>query len=631
MLKNTGIALFIFCLLCGHAFGWGNDVTVWSGGQVNCFDAEYALDGTMFVAFQEQGNNQIKVLTSSDHGLTWSEYYSFDAGRGDVARIRLLYNESPGGLDLFYVDLTGKLVSLRIPVPISAYSAYSADVSSNPILEESFDVAQDMDSGIRYATYSEGNNAGDTAEIVESPGSSLSWSGFSSWSWSQGAEVKMSIASGPPNRIYHGYAARLAAGTEPAALVYAFADDASVRGFTSTATTLKNYDPRVCAANVNDSGVWMLFNRDQGGHEIDLHYLYSGDGGVNWSAEAPISNVAGVDEYIADIKYYKSYPNQWVDMVYIYDDPAGNPVRKAIWTYTSTTDPTNWRGTTEVNDSDIRSWPESVAPRLVYSPGAPASGGGVVFTYQSGGLYFDAPWVTNPVQHQLTVIVTGSGNVVSSPVGIDCTSTPPAPNLICSAMFNDGETVTLTPTPIDGADYTASFAEWSGACTGSGSCVITMDADKNVTATFAAVGIPVYALPVPAGQDVYSYLPVETPLTQPDPADCKPFAVGDVAGGTLSLSVGLPFFSGPVDIYLALQAPDVNPDIFIITPGPGMQSLNDGLVPWMSNTSGDIYETLFGDIPTMMLPPATYNLYLVVTPTGSTSTWYFYSTYFIIP
>ena len=69
---------------------------------------------------------------------------------------------------------------------------------------------------------------------------------------------------------------------------------------------------------------------------------------------------------------------------------------------------------------------------------------------------------------------TGSGTVTSSPSGIDCGST-------CSASYAPGTTVTLTPTPT--SNYHR-FTDWSGACTETGACVVTMDADKSVTANF---------------------------------------------------------------------------------------------------------------------------------------------------
>ena len=74
----------------------------------------------------------------------------------------------------------------------------------------------------------------------------------------------------------------------------------------------------------------------------------------------------------------------------------------------------------------------------------------------------------------LTVSLSSpDGVVTSSPVGIVCGDT-------CSANFDPGATVTLTATPNLGAVFTG----WGGACGGTGSCTVTMDADRSVTATF---------------------------------------------------------------------------------------------------------------------------------------------------
>jgi YD repeat-containing protein len=68
---------------------------------------------------------------------------------------------------------------------------------------------------------------------------------------------------------------------------------------------------------------------------------------------------------------------------------------------------------------------------------------------------------------------TGAGTVTSTPARIDCGTT-------CSASFNSGSSVTLTAT----RDVGSTFAGWSGACTGTGACTVTMNAAKSVTATF---------------------------------------------------------------------------------------------------------------------------------------------------
>ncbi len=75
----------------------------------------------------------------------------------------------------------------------------------------------------------------------------------------------------------------------------------------------------------------------------------------------------------------------------------------------------------------------------------------------------------------------GSGTVTSNPPGIDCGST-------CSHDFTAGTVVTLTASVATGS----TFAGWSGACTGSGSCVVTMDAAKDVTAAFNQIEYKLY-------------------------------------------------------------------------------------------------------------------------------------------
>lgn len=129
----------------------------------------------------------------------------------------------------------------------------------------------------------------------------------------------------------------------------------------------------------------------------------------------------------------------------------------------------------------------------------PVTAGSHVFrwSYQkdasdAGGL--DAAWidaVTFPEPFvadfdlAVTFAGTGAGTVTSSPAGIDCS---PAS---CSAAYASGTVVTLTAVPAVGS----AFGSWSGACAGTGTCVLTMDAAKAVTATFATVAGGIAASP----------------------------------------------------------------------------------------------------------------------------------------
>ncbi len=85
------------------------------------------------------------------------------------------------------------------------------------------------------------------------------------------------------------------------------------------------------------------------------------------------------------------------------------------------------------------------------------------------------------VKHTLTTARTGEGIITSQPAGIDCGST-------CRASFSSGTAVTLSAAA--GIGHT--FSGWTGACTGTGACNVTMDGDKSAAAFFTE--LPKYAV-----------------------------------------------------------------------------------------------------------------------------------------
>jgi hypothetical protein len=81
---------------------------------------------------------------------------------------------------------------------------------------------------------------------------------------------------------------------------------------------------------------------------------------------------------------------------------------------------------------------------------------------------------------RLTVEVDGTGQGTVSGAGISCPGT-------CSAGETPQSSATLTATPAAGSTFTG----WSGACTGTGTCTVTLPYDQNVIATFTISGAPV--------------------------------------------------------------------------------------------------------------------------------------------
>ncbi len=81
--------------------------------------------------------------------------------------------------------------------------------------------------------------------------------------------------------------------------------------------------------------------------------------------------------------------------------------------------------------------------------------------------------------HVLTVsrAGTGTGAVTSNPAGITCGTD-------CSQAYTYGTSVTLTAASLPGS----AFAGWSGGCSGTGTCTVTMTTARTITATFVPRG-----------------------------------------------------------------------------------------------------------------------------------------------
>lgn len=136
---------------------------------------------------------------------------------------------------------------------------------------------------------------------------------------------------------------------------------------------------------------------------------------------------------------------------------------------------------------------------------------------------------------------------------------------------------------------------------------------------------------MPSGQQVLSPFISENPVVNDDPVLAEPIGIGPVAvgGSNIDIQVNTGDFTGPVDVYFAINAPALSPDIFLLTP-EGFQPLSTaGLVKWKTNVLS-VNESLFGIIQAAALPPGTYNLFLAVTSVDSISTFYLWQTSFTI-
>ncbi len=164
-------------------------------------------------------------------------------------------------------------------------------------------------------------------------------------------------------------------------------------------------------------------------------------------------------------------------------------------------------------------------------------------------------WIaSNTGSYPLDVSIGGSGGgtVTSSPAGISCAGD-------CSESYADGTTVTLTATPASGSE----FAGWSGACSGAGTCTVTMSAVRDVTATFNAVPVPPPA-PTPA--------PTPDPTPTPAPAPDNTFAL---SGRSVSVT--------GYSVRISTKATVLGPGL-IQQVGRARATNNRGRIHWCSTT-----------------------------------------------
>lgn len=120
--------------------------------------------------------------------------------------------------------------------------------------------------------------------------------------------------------------------------------------------------------------------------------------------------------------------------------------------------------------SSVSHWDKSMVPNQMMEP---TYTGPIHTPGLELALFKDIGW-TIIGNYTLNVSKNGSGSISSSPSGINCGST-------CSSSYTSGTQVSLYATPASG--YT--FNGWSGNCSGSGACTVTMDSNKSITANFA--------------------------------------------------------------------------------------------------------------------------------------------------
>ena len=149
-------------------------------------------------------------------------------------------------------------------------------------------------------------------------------------------------------------------------------------------------------------------------------------------------------------------------------------------------------------------------------------------------------------------------------------------------------------------------------------------------------------MPLPAGQEVFTYDTAVTPVRSDDPASTIPVGVSPsgAGGGTIDMQVSIGKFEGPVNVYLTLYAPAEKPsfapvDVYSLQPDNTFKPVDmgqagtAGVDPWKTNVN-EVNETVLSSMSQAGLPAGQYLVVLTVTNANNENVYYEWMTHFIV-
>ena len=235
------------------------------------------------------------------------------------------------------------------------------------------------------------------------------------------------------------------------------------------------------------NGYYLVF---VSGNELPQTNLGSGE--YHWDGWIPANSVV-TDNTAIQLEVVNAFPSRW--LIHSSASLSGAVVGKTI-------DGKRYVSTGNTASADGHTWREFY---IATTDNAIATGWAVseAFTVIGG----------SQTGYALSVSVSGSGTVTSSPAGINCPGS-------CVNQYSSGTSVTLGAAAASGWSFTG----WSGACTGSGSCTVGMTQAQNVTATFTQTSTT-FALSV-------SLSGSGTVTSSPAGINCPGTCINQFAGGT---------------------------------------------------------------------------------------------------
>lgn len=387
---------------------WGGDAVI-DTGYVYDFAADWSLaDGTMWLAEAPLVESIVRIYRSTDHGATWDYVFWFSTNPlSTVKRLGMVFGEGESSyVNVFFWSPAdnGNVGVFRLKPDLSFWDAWW--VAAGPDSITDFAVCRDYRSSYSMYCWAVVGDHGNMAPFLWSRDYGKTWVGSN---WYNVLEPYLAPSAGPRvNLACMNYQRTyVTAGSN-----YNYGDSTSWSYGVVNGDTFHCYRPKVAAANTEPDSIatrWVMYTKDYyNTGDLDAMYaVRSHAWGDTWQKENIFHNSGAYLEGVGDIQHFKAIGNPYVNTSYAELVRSGGDTSNVYWTWAHADSPYAWDTPARVNDSATQvSFPTSVCQsRLVYSPGAPASGSGVLYTragifYIPHGLYFDAPWLTLGVADQ---------------------------------------------------------------------------------------------------------------------------------------------------------------------------------------------------------------------------------------
>lgn len=384
-------------------------------GPITASSAAWEMDGTVWTAFASGTDSFIWVYKSTNHGQSWDGLLGFCwPPLHKVSKIEMVVDQDDSGFIYVFEnvpDAHGNLAVTRMHKDGTGLSGWRMRPGSDTVTD--FAACRDFSSSYwLYATAHNGLQGGNTPRsyILRSTDYGITW-----------------VVT---DTVYNLARPRLVFGPGQCGYLSAVPQPDTFKGQVLTGVTTAWSSPgtwrfvgwRPDTFAINDAGiapaftapvesavVWIAYTQDNNrAEDRDVYSAYATDTLLGWVGPAAVANTVHTEGYV-DLKNYTSAGNDYVNLSYVDIGPASHD--NAWLGYSSSGAPSTWNALSDpwVNKSGYVGWGMTTFPRIVYSPGAPGPGGGLVFVGQDGNGYFNAPWSTGVAEDRAKPEQPGTG------------------------------------------------------------------------------------------------------------------------------------------------------------------------------------------------------------------------------